>query len=562
MKLLVSDTALRVLIVEDDADDRLLIEKSLRKMTAFSCTWDTASTLAEGTSKAQSGSYDLVLLDLFLSDSKALDTFLNLRQAAPFLAMVILTGLQDKEIAREALSRGAEDFIPKNELTTELLERVLSYAVERHRYKQQLRDYNGLLQELVVKDPLTGLLNRRGFQAALKEAMAQDDRYGETAHIFFLDLDDFKKINDVFGHAFGDQVIRELARIIAGSLRTTDKVARIGGDEFLVLLPRTSEEEALRVAHHLKDNISGASFAAPQGNAFHVTASLGLVSLFEKNATIDSLLEATHGVLYESKKSGKDRITLLSGPNSLHAFPENERQRILKLLDEGKDFYTLAQPIVVLDHKSLWGYELFSRLQHAEANLPNVFFYLAHEANIMTAVDHACFRKCLQAAADIRTPGAVMINLFPATVVELSAGRIIHDIRESAAGSRLCLEFSEKHIVGDPGYLETPIKEIRNAGFKVALSGVGLGRNALEGLVILKPDIVKISRRLITGVASDEALQRTLQRIVKITASLGIETVAEGIETQADLDCVKKAGVTHGQGFFLGLPKDTAARPA
>ncbi len=225
------DGAIRVLLVEGNDDDAQRVESALRAPGArhtivrSECIEDALARASEG--------FDVALVDLHLKDAVGLEAFLRLRTPHPALPIVVITGQSDEALALQAVNLGAQDFVPRDALYPELVQRALRYAIERQRLLAELRD-------LALKDELTGLYNRRGLLTLGEQyARIAERKQGEVV-VLFVDLDDMKHVNDRFGHAAGDQAIQELAQILIETFRKSDVLARVGGDEFCALLTETT----------------------------------------------------------------------------------------------------------------------------------------------------------------------------------------------------------------------------------------------------------------------------------------------------------------------------------
>ena len=234
-----NDQKIKLLLIEDDADAATLICRRLSVETNPPFAVECAYTLKSGLEYLKKANVDLILLDLSLPDSRGFDSFRAVRDRAPSVPIVVLTGLSDESLALEALRGGAEEYLIKGQLDIKVLSRVVRYSMERHRIKKELDSTNARLENLALLDPLTELLNRRGLQDALSREIRRTQRDDSNFIVFLVDLDNFKFVNDTLGHAVGDVLLKEIGRKLKGSLRTTDYVARIGGDEFMVLLPQT-----------------------------------------------------------------------------------------------------------------------------------------------------------------------------------------------------------------------------------------------------------------------------------------------------------------------------------
>ncbi|HZL73288.1 MAG TPA: diguanylate cyclase, partial [Planctomycetota bacterium] len=305
-----------VLIIEDDARDAAAAEKilaSCKERPAFAP--QRATTLAEAKLHLEKGRADLILLDLTLPDGSGVDALESLQLLAPDAPIVLFTNLDDEPTAIKALQKGAQDYLIKSPEDRAAFLRTLRHAMERHRHRRileqvtgELREANTMLERLALLDPLTGLLNRRGLQQVLSREVHQIRRDGAELLVLLVDIDDFKRINDALGYAVGDVVLKEIARKLQVSLRATDEVARIGGDEFMILFPQTRRAEGMRVAEKVRLALSGTPLSLPSG-PLRVTASLGLLAVSNATPSIDELLSQAHVILTRSKRSGKNRVS-------------------------------------------------------------------------------------------------------------------------------------------------------------------------------------------------------------------------------------------------------------
>lgn len=424
---------------------------------------------------------------------------------------------------------------------------------------QELRATNAKLQELSLLDPLTELLNRRGFQQALTQELEHMRRESTTLTALLVDIDDFKQINDRLGYTVGDVVIQEIAHQLKSCLRVTDHIARIGGDEFLVLLPDLRMAEAMGVAQKVRLSISGSPLWIGTGNAVPVTASLGLVNVDAKLTGIDALIAETHSMLRYSKNNGKNRISCKSDTEKQRANKGRAGSPLisdrLSRLRENRAVRTVIQPIVRLKDRQPVGFELLSRFSLGSFEMPEDVFRMSIEANLLSVVDRQCFEACVDAAAVLPDNFRRHVNLFPSTVTSVPAQELLHLLAQQQRG-QFCIELSEQQILGESAHLTEAISALKRSGVLIAIDNVGFGRSSLESLILFEPDMIKIDKRCVQGVAHDPARARSLMRLLKVAGALGTEVIAEGIENQEDYELLRACEVPYGQGFFFGLPAE------
>jgi diguanylate cyclase (GGDEF)-like protein len=418
--------------------------------------------------------------------------------------------------------------------------------------KIELKSATDQLERLANVDYLTEVANSRGLEQILK---AEDNRVGRTGgHLIsmLINCDDFRKINDAFGHSTGDIVLKEIAKRIKGTLRPSDHVARVGGDEFLVLLPDTQLAYGMRVAERIRVAIADTPLRNAQ-DVVSLTASIGIANLPLKIASVSEVVTLSRTALKRSKGGGKNRVSLARDMGAER--PEDEQptpKTIVAQLCDSSQFRTVFQPIMDLNNESIAGYEVLTRGPDGAFESPADFFRVCLENNILTTVDLQCLQLCLEDAPNIGSNKRLHVNLFPSTLLETPVENLIGLFPEKQNGTTYCLEISEQQFISEPGYLRDSIDALKQAGILVAIDDVGFGRSSLETLILLEPDLVKVDRKYVSGISKEPSKARLLRRLANVAKSLGAEIVAEGIEDRDDLPLLKDMGITYGQGFLWG----------
>jgi diguanylate cyclase (GGDEF)-like protein len=411
------------------------------------------------------------------------------------------------------------------------------------------------LQALTIHDPLTGVLNRRGLQDVLSKIFAVCQRMNISVQVLLLDLDNFKQINDRYGHGAGDAILVAVAENLRQKVRQTDYIARVGGDEFMVFLLNSREGEAVKVADKIRLGIAQTSTKVSLGEFVKATCSIGIVPLGEKPASVDELLQRLHLSLHLCKSAGKNRIAYQGEQVSSDLKDPDAASEIKKILAAGDKFYAASQPIFDLRNMTIVGYELLSRLDYEGYTSPDVFFLFARNADLLGIVDYACMKTCLNALKDVPIARRIYINLFPSTLTEIPVERLVQEFASAGKNISFCLEINEQQILRDPFYLITSVMRLKKAGIKIALDDYGFGHSSIETLVLLEPDIVKIDKKIIIGISKDARKSNSLKRLLKIIESCKATVIAEGIENQEDLEILHNLGVNYGQGFLMGKPE-------
>jgi diguanylate cyclase (GGDEF)-like protein/PAS domain S-box-containing protein len=413
---------------------------------------------------------------------------------------------------------------------------VFSDVTERREMEAQLR-------RLAEEDALTGLLNRRSFEHVLANRLAT----GRRGALLLLDLDHFKFINDSFGHAAGDDLIRAVATVLREQTRGNDLLARLGGDEFAILLPDAGQELADTIAGRL---LAGIESERPTG--LRIGASIGIAT-FESGqaAEASDLLVAADIALYEAKSAGRGRVAVYRGrPGSSLTWV----QRIRSALDEGR-MVLYAQPIVDLATSQHVGDELLVRMldEHGAIVPPSSFLPTAETFGLIGEIDRWVVARGVQIAAQGRR---VHLNLSGNSVgnaemlATLEAG-----LRDTGARpSDVVLEVTETLAVANMAEARAFTQRVRELGCALALDDFGTGFGAFTYLKNLPADYLKIDVSFVREMVSSEADRGVVDAIVGIASRFGLRTIAEGVEDEPTRLLLAKARVDLAQGYVIGAP--------
>jgi diguanylate cyclase (GGDEF)-like protein len=290
----------RVLVIDDDRLQFRIVQQHFKNFKAGTYDLDWSETYEDGLAKLLSGAYAVCLLDYRLGDRDGLQLLREASAGGCRTPIVFLTAESSDNVDIQAMEAGALDFLVKGEISPRSLERSLRYA-------RNLGDTLEALRRLATRDELTSLLNRREYDRILAEEEERARRFGHSLSLVIVDLDLFKAINDARGHAAGDAVLREVARRLAGSIRTVDRAARIGGEEFALILVQTGRDAALEVARRAIGAISSSPMSDGAGESLTVTASAGVAELPSDAASGADLFAAADRALYAAKAAGRNR---------------------------------------------------------------------------------------------------------------------------------------------------------------------------------------------------------------------------------------------------------------
>jgi diguanylate cyclase (GGDEF)-like protein/PAS domain S-box-containing protein len=426
---------------------------------------------------------------------------------------------------------------------------------ERKRYESEL----GYLAE---HDPLTGLLNRRGFIRELSHEMAYSRRYGGDGAVLFLDVDNFKWVNDTLGHNVGDEVLSEIARIIRVRLRDTDALARLGGDEFAVLLPHTSTQQAQTLSQSLVESVSdGCGVALPGGHT--MTLSIGIHGFQRpgERITAEDILIDADSAMYAAKDAGKNRVAIAT--LATHVHPDARitgAERIRHAVEDGL-FELYCQPIVDFVSDSVSQWELLLRLpgENGELIPPSQFLYTAERSGLILEIDRWVLSQALRLITEQRDLGRdvhLAVNISGRSVGDPELLAIIGQglAMKGIDPASLVLEVTETAAIANMDRARGFASELQSLGCHFALDDFGAGFGSFYYLKHIPFDYVKIDGEFIRNLPTSSTDQLILDSIVQMARGLKKRTIAEFVGDQETVTVLKAHGVDYGQGFHLGRP--------
>ena len=551
----------RILLVEDNAADADLVLELLSDVMAKGLEVEHVVRLDQALERAHDGSFDFVLSDLSLPDACGLEAVAKLRAAARAVPIVVLSGLDDERIALQALKRGAQDYLVKGEFDRRTLHRSVRHTMERHRAEQRL-------STLAHCDQLTGLANRTSFRGRLEHAIARGSRRGETFAIMFLDLDRFKSVNDTLGHEAGDSLLQEVARRLRGTLRATDMVARLGGDEFAVVVDAPSgENEARLAAERILVALEKPILVGDEGLV--VTSSIGIAVFPGAGRSADELLKAADSAMYLAKERGRNNWQLAAPRGAADGFRRVRLADALRRGFEQNDFVLHYQPQIELGSQRVVGLEALLRWDRPDEGLvaPAEFIPTLEETGLIIDVGKWVLDNALRQVKEWRKVGGadvrVSVNLSARQFEDASLIRMVQNslAREDLSPNSLEVEITESLLMRDTEQTKATLSELKELGVRIAIDDFGTGYSSLAYLSRFSVDVLKVDRSFVKNLDTSGSSERQIaSAIIALGHNLGLEVVAEGIETAEQLRELRRSGCDIGQGFYLGVP-DRGWRP-
>jgi diguanylate cyclase (GGDEF)-like protein/PAS domain S-box-containing protein len=421
-------------------------------------------------------------------------------------------------------------------------------------------------QFLALHDPLTELPNRVLLQERLQHAAARVAAEGGCAAVLCIDLDRFKEVNDKLGHAAGDRLLRAVAGRLLANVRKTDTVARVGGDEFVVVhLSLERPDDAQRLCHRLLRDLERPFGLGDQ--ELLVTASLGVAFLREGGATPDQILRDADIALLRAKDTGRNTFSFYEQGMDARIQRRKAIERELRAGLKAQDFRLVYQPRFTLrGERGVSGVEALVRWKHPERGtlLPGDFIPVAEDTGLILALgDWILGEACARAAA---WPGvAVAVNISP---VQFKSRRLVDSVRRALERTgieprRLELEVTEGVLLENTDQSVATLRDLRALGVRLSMDDFGTGYASLSYLLRFDFDKIKIDRSFVQGLADRRHADAIVRSVLRLAHSLGMEVCAEGVETRTQLEFLRAEGCDEVQGFLLGrplAPEEVAAR--
>lgn len=544
----------KVLLVEDNQDYAESVRDLLDLARGASFHIEHVSSLSHAVEAVSTTDIDVILLDLSLPDACGQETVATIQSSAPSKPIVVLSGLEDEELAIELVSAGAQDYIVKGNVDVKQLTRALRYAIERKQAEQRLKN-------LAESDSLTGLANRVLFEDRLSQALARAVRHEQRFALMLLDVDRFKLINDTLGHDIGDELLRQFAQRLKRSVRESDTVSRLGGDEFTVILediryPEAAASVATKMLEEIRD-----VFEIRQ-RQIYATSSIGIAIYPDCGLDAESLKKKSDAAMYRAKRSGRDRFCFFTEEMEEQTLIHRERERALSRALEQKEFQLYYQPQLDLATGKLAGVEALLRwLPTSDPNpiLPDTFIPLAEETGLIVPIGAWVLRAaCHQHVEWIRSgvpPCRMSVNISPRQLSQDDLpGTVESVLAETGMNPHLLdLELTETVLMDEPETTARVLHELTAMGCHLSLDDFGTGFCSLSYLKHLPLSALKMDRSFVRNIdqAVDSALART---IVNLAHTLNLRVVAEGVETSGQLSYLREIGSDEVQGFLIGRP--------
>jgi diguanylate cyclase (GGDEF)-like protein len=450
---------------------------------------------------------------------------------------------------KRSFSPGEVDFL-------QAVANVLGSVIERRRTDDQLAHQ-------ALHDPLTGLPNRALLIDRLAQALARTGRGGRALAVLFLDIDRFKLVNDGLGHGAGDELLKTLAARLRRVVRPTDTVARFGGDEFVVVCEEaTDEATAVALAKRMCDAIG--DHVELVGRRMQVTVSIGIVLADSTRDDPEGVLRDADAAMYRAKERGRARIELFDATLRERVMERLETEAALRQAIDRGELRLVFQPEVSLTDGRVVGVEALLRWQHPERGLlsPGAFLPMAEETGLIVPMGTWALEQACRHAKDWRgnhqdaPPFVVWVNLSARQLCEPGLPeRVAEIVADTGADPTMVgIEITESVLMEDINAVGAALEALKALGLKLAIDDFGTGFSSLSYLKRFPVQMLKIDQSFVAGLGEDEGDSAIVRAVIELAHSLGLEAVAEGVETAGQLAALRRLGCDTAQGYYFDRP--------
>jgi diguanylate cyclase (GGDEF)-like protein len=553
---------MKILVADDSNTTRELISASLIK---FGHKVIAATNGIEALEKFKTEHPDLIILDVIMHGMDGFDCAQAIRahDRDDWVPIIFLSGAVDDENIARGINAGGDDYLTKpfSEVTLAAKIKAMQRIVDM---RQKLFATTEKLGVLSAIDALTGINNRLQFEKVINEKIKQADEKKQSLALLFIDLDNFKSINDHLGHHIGDLLLKEIASRLSSTLRSNDFLARIGGDEFAVIL---SDIQLIETAGQIAKKILNV-LTLPfnlAGNDIIMSSSIGIANYPFADSDVTALIQSADVAMYHAKSLGRNNFQYyteeLHKKNKQIAYLDSS----LKFAIERKELFLTYQPIFDLKTRNLVGMETLLRWKHPELGMisPEIFIPIAEENGMIEALGWWVLRTvCEQGKQwDIASikDFKLSINISSRQLLHKNLPSVLNSILHDTNISphNIELELTETILMSHTGVSSNVLKEINAMGICISIDDFGTGYSSLMLLKRLPIRALKIDKSFVSDLTTNSSDAIIVNSVINLAKNLGLVVIAEGIETEEQFKFLVANGCTQGQGYYLSKPLTT-----
>ncbi len=552
---------MNVLVVDDDKLDRIAIRRTLAKSN-LQVAITEALTVDEGLDIYAKNDFDVVLLDYRMPQRDGIEMIVEIRNEPKdtSTAIVMMSSSEDEELAMKCIEAGAQDFLVKSELTENRLRRAIQHATTRFELEKKLYHTYQKVKILAETDALTGLPNRYFFDETLKQSLTNNRRKKHKLALLLLDLDNFKVVNDTFGHDIGDQLLKKTVDKIKNCLRGNEIFARLGGDEFAITLSNLeSSNHANLVARRIIESMQ--SPIEIENTSINATVSIGVALHPDNGDSSESLFKYADIAMYRAKKIGRNQVCFFEEEMQNKFLNRVKLESELKSALAKEQFKLFFQPVVNPASGEVKGFEALLRWKiNDEIRAPNKFINIAEETQQITPIGLWVAKESIKSLAEWNKQSKkqfrMAINVSP---IQLHDEFFLEKLQQylcqyKVAPHLLDIELTETVLFEDTNKIKTIISKLHSMGCHIALDDFGTGFSSLSHLKNYPITTLKIDKSLMPKNKLDSKNIMLVEGVVSMAKVLQLNLVAEGVENKLHADLCNNLQVKNAQGFYFAKP--------
>jgi diguanylate cyclase (GGDEF)-like protein len=537
----------KILVISEQETDHLLLSACLGRARPARFVVESAKTLDRPLEALMDPEVDVVIM----AHGPQTEYLLRLAQKNHSTTpLLLLLDDADDATAKRLRESGAHDYLVRGQLHDTLVHRILDYSI-------RLKDAREQIRRLSNRDTLTGALNRVGFRAHLERAMDRSERYGFKTALLYINLDRFSHINDHYGEADGDLMIKSISRRLINKMRSTDSIARLGGDEFAVVLEDVSSYEDVElIAGKMLRSIAAPMILSEQQVA--VEASIGASIFPDDGKDFSELVDCARSAMQQAKTGGGGRYIRFSDRISFDITGHNSISAELRTAVRKNQFELHYQPRVNLVTGELVGMEALLRWNHPERGLlfPEDFLSTCEDMGLMKTIGYLVIQHACSAQKWLGEQGIndveVAVNI---SFSQIQDERFVNIVKDIVSRSRidprfLELELTESIILKSPGAIKERMNELRQLGITFSLDDFGTGFSQLTHLTELPISALKIDGGFVREIPGNEHQEAVCAMIIEMAHRLGMDVIAEGAESYEQIAFLKEHHCHQVQGFY------------
>ena len=453
---------------------------------------------------------------------------------------------------------GIQSQLSKDTIYAIVIDSILTTLINLVGSIKAIHKYTENLEYYATRDPLTGLFNQRVFRDLLEYEIKRAGRHGYHFGLLVIDCDNFKMINDKYGHSFGDSFLQKLADLLEKCKRDEDILARYGGDEFTIVLPESTQEESYAVAERILEQVHGFTLEAPDGTPIHLTVSIGIATFPEHATESDTLFNVADAMMYRAKNEGKDgsRFPSEYDLEEIHRESQNKAYMVLEAI-RNKRIVPHFQPIMRLKDRSVGIYELLMRIE-IDDKIYNAqhFIETAESLGVIHQMDYLVIEAAFMQIRENGYDGLLFINLSPkALIINEFIGKINTLAHTYGIDkSKIVFEITERETIKSFSLLEKFVFNLKLEGYRFAIDDFGSGFSSFHYIKKFPIDYIKIDGDFILNIDSDRKDLAFVKSIVSLAKELEVETVAEYVENEKIQEFLEAIEIDYVQGYHIGRP--------